>query len=295
MMNILVSGAGGFLGSELICCLLTDPSVRVLALSGQKEWLTGRFGSYPNFQLVSEIPQGIDVFIHCAFPANANGEQLANGLDYSFDLYQEARNQKVGAVIHISSQSVYSQKKDAAATEKTVPDLGTKYAVGKYAVEKLTNAFFSEIPHTNLRMASLIGPSSDGRILNRFVKQVIAGKDLHIVADSQYFGFLDVRDAASAIAKYALSNPVMWEEVLNLSSGRSYSLREIAECVVGVGSEFGFQSSVIIGDETGDIRNSMLDGKRLENLLSWKAEIPLEQTIRDAYNHYMKESEEHQR
>lgn len=292
MKNILVSGAGGFLGSELIRCLLKDSSVRTIALSRQKERLAGLFGACSNFELVSEIPQGIDVFINCAFPANANGEQLANGFDYVLDLYQKARNQDVGAVIHISTQSVYCQKKDAPATEKTVPDLGSKYAVGKYAVEKLTNAVFSDIPHTNLRMASLIGPSSDGRISNRFIKQVMAGKNLHIVADPQNFGFLDVRDAASGIAKYALINPAMWEEVLNLSSGLSYSLREIAECVVRVGSEFGFHSSVIIGDETGDIRNSMIDGKRFETLLDWKAQIPLEKTIRDAYSHYIKESEE---
>lgn len=292
MKNILVSGAGGFLGLELVRCLVHNPGVQVFALSRQKEHLESLFNSYPNFRHVLEIPHGIDVFIQCAFPANANGEQLASGIDYVFDLYQEAKTQNVGAVIHISSQSVYCQQKDTPATEMNVLDLGSKYAVGKYAVEKLTNAFFSGIPHTNLRMASLIGPSSDGRILNRFIKQVIAGKDLHIVADPQNFGFLDVRDAAAAIAKYALSDSTIWEEVLNLGSGRSYSLCEIAEGVVNVGTEFGYHSAVIIGDEIGDIRNSMLDGKKFEDLLNWKAEIPLEQTIREAYNYYMKQSEE---
>ena len=141
-------------------------------------------------------------------------------------------------------------------------------------------------------MASLIGPNSDGRISNRFVKQVISGQDIHIVADYQMFGFLDVRDAADGIVKYALSNQEKWEEVLNLGSGHAYSLRDVAECVVYVGKEFGFHSSVIIGEAIGDIRNSELDGSKLEMLLDWKAMIPMEQTIRDAYIHYMKESGE---
>ena len=292
MKNILVSGAGGFLGSELVGHLLQDIDVHLFALSRQKEKLARRFESYPNFELVAGFPVGIDLFINCIFPANANGMQLASGLDFIAELYKKANEQAVGAVINISSQSVYSQSKEDPATEETPLDLGTKYAVGKYAVEKLTNAIFCNVPHSNLRMASLIGPDSDGRISNRFIKQVIAGKNLHIVADSQSFGFLDVRDAAGGIAKYALIKPEKWEEVLNLSSGRSYSLRDVAECVVNVGKEFGFHASVIIGEETGDIRNSMLDGSKFDKLLDWKAEIPMEQTIRDAYIHYMKESGE---
>lgn len=287
MKNILVSGAGGFLGTELLEQLLKSNDINVYALSGQKERLKKLYSKYRNFELVSSVPQDIDVFINCAFPANANGLQLANGLDYITDLYQEARQLAVKAVINISTQRVYPQDKGVPATEDTLPELGPKYAVGKYAVEKLTNAVFYDIPHTNLRMASLIGPNSDSRISNRFIKQVMDGRDIHIVADKQIFGFLDVRDAAAGIVKYAFTNTEEWEETLNLGSGKSYSLEEIAKCVVSVGSEIGFNSSIIIGEEIGDMRNSMLDGSRLEKLIDWKAEIPLEKTIRDAYTHYL--------
>ena len=290
MKNILVSGAGGFLGVELVKQLANNDDVKVFALSGQKDRLSQIFGSHGNFELVSNVPQGVDVFINCVFPANANGMQLASGLDYITDLYLETRVHNVKSVINISTQRVYPQDKEDPATEDTTPDLGPKYAVGKYAVEKLTNAIFHDIPHTNMRMASLIGPNSDSRISNRFVKQVMEGNDIHIVADKQMFGFLDVRDAATGIAKYALSDAEKWEETLNLGSGNAYSLEEIAECVVNVGIEFGFNSSIVIGDETGDIRNSMLDGSRLRNIIEWKAEIPLEKTVRDTYIHYMKEN-----
>lgn len=296
MKRILVSGAGGFLGSELINQLVRDPDVYTIALSRQKEKLRKQYGAYPNFEFASEFPQDVDIFINCVFPANANGTQMANGLDHITNLYQKAKMQNAGAVINISTQSVYCQNKAEPATEESVPDLGTKYAVGKYAVEKLTNAIFCDRPHTNLRMASLIGPNSDTRISNRFVKQVIAGKDVRIVADRQDFGFLDVRDAAEAIAKYAKLDTDQWQETINLGSGCSYSLREVAECVLKVGEAFGYHSVLIIGNETGDVRNSMLDTGKLEKTLNWKAQIPLEQTIRDAFAHYrdeMGESEEH--
>ena len=291
MKRILVSGAGGFLGIELIKQLLQNEDVYTIALSRQKDRLEKLFGTYKNFNLTSEFPQNVDVFINCVFPANANGMQLAEGLDYITDLYMAAKKQAVGSVINVSTQRVYSQTKARAATELTVPDLGTKYSVGKYAVEKLTNTIFCDMPHTNIRMASLIGPNSDGRISNRFVKQVIAGEDIHIVADTQDFGFLDVRDAAEAIAKYALMTQEKWEEVLNLGSGKVYSLQDVAECVTRVGEEFGYHSSVIVGEETGDVRNSAVDGNEFKILTGWQAEITLEETMRDAYRFYLEEKE----
>ncbi len=297
MKRIVISGACGFLGRNIIQTTMAQ-GVSVLALPTFPE----RLADIPvEIVQIDRFLQGNvhltkdDVFINCLFPTNnADGYRMADGLHVVYQTIRTARESGVGAFINISSQSVYSSKRTAPATEKDALCLETLYAVGKYSSEAYANQVFRDKPHTNLRMASLIGPNSDGRISNRFVKQVISGKDIHIVADSQVFGFLDVRDAAAGITKYALAAQNVWEEVLNLGSGHAYSLREIAECVVRVGSEFGYHSSVVIGESIGDMRNSELDGSKLEQLLDWKAMIPMEQTIRDAYIHYMKGNGEQQ-
>lgn len=287
MKTILICGAGGFLGSELIQAFLMYENVQIYALSSKNYSLKIRYSEYKNFDTVECIPENVDLLINCVFPSNANGKELANGLQYIANLYNEAIQKKVKAVINISSQSVYDQKKNMPASEKNQCNLRTSYAVGKYAVEMMTNTVFRDIHHTNIRLASLVGINSDLRIVNRFVKQVIEGKELFVVADRQQFGFLDVRDAAQGIVKFALSESATWEETYNLGRNESYSLQNIAKIVVEIGHCYGFNSLVNIGDEVGDVRDSTLECSKIMEFLNWKAEITLEKSIHDIYKNYL--------
>ena len=287
MKTILISGAGGFLGSELVQAFFMCENVHVFALSSQNNSLKEKYSKYENFDVVTCIPENVDLFINCVFPSNANGEELANGLQFIANLYNEAIQKKVKSVINVSSQSVYDQKKNMPASEKTQCNLRTNYAVGKYAVEMMTNTVFRNIPHTNIRLASLIGIKSELRIVNRFVKQVIEGKDLYVVADRQHYGFLDVRDAAKGLVKFASSEPVTWDEIYNLGRNESYHLHDIARTVIKIGHYYGFDSSVNIGDETGDIRDSSIECSKFMKFINWQAEIELEQSIHDMYKNYL--------
>ena len=286
MKKIVISGAGGFLGTELVRKLVSNDNSHILALTTQAERMNEMFGECYNFEIVSAIPENADLLINCAFPANANGVRLAEGLKYVSNLYKEAVSHRVKSVIHISSQSVYSQTKNQPANETTPCDLSSKYAVGKFSVEEMTNIAFSDIPHTNIRMASLIGIHADARIVNRFIKQVMDGKNIHVVADRQVFGFLDVRDAVSALEKLVFSDYSQWGEVYNLGKNQGYSLQNIARLIANIGKEFEYHSSVVIEPSIQDIRDSTLDGTRLMELLHWHPEIMLEQTVRDTFNYY---------
>lgn len=286
MKKIVISGAGGFLGTELVRKLVSNDDSQVLALTTQAERMNTLFGEFHNFETVSVIPNDVDLLINCAFPANANGVRLAEGLKYISNLYREAVACRVKSVIHISSQSVYSQTRNHPANETTPCDLGSKYAVGKFSVEGMTNVAFSGIPHTNLRMASLVGIHADTRIVNRLIKQVMDGKDIHVVADRQEFGFLDVRDAASALEKLAFSDSSKWDEVYNLGRNEGYSLQNIARLIVEIGKDFGYHSAVVIEPPIQDVRDSTLNSARLMKFLGWYPKITLNQTIRETFNYY---------
>lgn len=291
MKKALISGAGGFLGTSLVSELLRYDEFTVVVLTSQKEKMQALFGDCPNFSVTEEVPENVDVFFNCAFPSNADGIRMAKGLAYTAELLRQCLQKKVKAVVNISSQSVYSQKRELPADEDTPCNLESQYAVGKYAVEQLTNSLFSSIPHTNLRLASLIGPNSDQRITNRFVQKVMAGEDLHIVDSKQLYGFLDVRDAAEAIVRFCLTDPTQWEEAYNVGCSWGYTLRDLADCAVRGGAEYGCKSSVILEADDGKVRNSTLVCDKLQGLLGWKAKITLEQTIHDTFEYYRKKED----
>lgn len=284
-MKILVSGAGGFLGTEIVQQFARQEDIQIIALTSQKTKLGQVVGEALNINMIDRNSifksdfnfSDIDVLINCAFPRDVNGVQIADGLQYISDLLEYSVSGGIKSVINISSQSVYSQVRLELATEDTEINLESKYAIGKYAVELLTNNVCREIPHTNIRMASLIGAGFNQRFVNKFVKQVLAGNNLSIKGGKQMFGFLDVRDAASAIIAIALGKD--WKEVYNLGPSYSYSLLEIAQCVQNTIYEAGFKKTEIEINETDDWQNSSLDSTRLKEQFGWNEQYRLKDTI----------------
>ena len=232
----IISGAGGFLGSNLVEYCLKE-GYCVVAISSQKNKLIRKFGQYPGFEVFSTTElekvywEKGDSFINCAFPRNADSIQLPKGMDAVSKLLESAVRGKVKSIINISSQSVYSSQRKFPAKEADELCLENKYAIGKYSMELLTNALCRKIPHTNLRMASLIGPEFDQRVTNKMIDIALKSGKLMVKKNAQKFGFLDINDAISAIILLLRQNPKYWKEIYNVGTDHTYSLLEIAESV----------------------------------------------------------------
>ena len=181
-------------------------------------------------------------------------------------VFERAAEAGASAIINISSQSVYSQQRTDAATEETPVSLESSYAVGKYAVELILESICrgSNTVFTNLRMASLIGPGFDQRIVNRFVKQALETGTLNVKRNQKKFGFFDVEDAVDRIVAMLGSKKMTWKHVYNLGRDGAYTLIGIAETVKDVvKGETGKQIEIIVtdGDEIG---NSELNVRSFE-------------------------------
>ncbi len=285
-MRVLVTGASGFLGRFLLDELLKKSEHTIIALTSQTEKLEMMFPSYDDRLVIASSEKfatldynEIDVLVNCAFPRNEDGSKMAEGLRFIAELLKTAADGGVGAVINISSQSVYSQQRTEPATEETPLNLASNYAVGKYASELLTNKICADIPHTNLRMASLIGAGFDQRVPNKLINMVLAGEELKILTGTQYYGFLDVRDAASAINGVIKSDPTVWSEVYNLGANEAYTLENIAQQVVSIYNQ-KFSADVTYKTELSDKQfNSDLNSSKFCNVFHWIPLYSLQNTL----------------
>lgn len=242
--KITITGAGGFLGSNLADALAGRAGCTVYALSSRAEQLQWA-GTSENIKYCSkniifsnEAEKVLHdaVVVNCAFPRNTSGTEMADGLRYIQRLFCSAEEFGAKAVINISSQSVYSQGRQELATEDTRVSLESAYAVGKYATELMLECACkkAEIPYTNLRMASLVGPGFNQRIVNRFVKRAIAGETLQVVKSAQKFGFLDIEDAVRALLAVLDTEPEQWKPIYNVGNGKEYDVEYIAQRVISV-------------------------------------------------------------
>ena len=269
--KIVITGASGFLGSHLVERLKEDQRYEVYALSSKLDELENRLGGenvvyvYKN-DLRAEMLKD-SIVINCAYPRNSTGTVIADGLRYIQKVFEAAVESEAKAIINISSQSVYSQQRTEAATEETPVCLESTYAVGKYAVELMLESICkgSKTCYTSIRMASLIGPGFDQRIVNRLVKQALETGKLTVKRNQQKFGFFDVEDAVSGIVAMLGTVEKDWKSVYNLGGSVAYTLVKIADTVKdAVKSEAAKIVDIIVtdGDETG---NSGLDARLFEN------------------------------
>lgn len=235
--KIVITGASGFLGSHLLERLTDDERFKVYALSSKPEELRERLGG-TNVEYVHKDEMDTEMMkdsiaINCAYPRNSTGTAIADGLKYIQKVFETAVESGAAAIINISSQSVYSQQRTEAATEETPVCLESPYAVGKYAVELMLESICKESKthYTSLRMASLIGPGFDQRIVNRFIKKMIAHEPIKVMKQPKQMGFLDVEDAVRAIVAVTESSMQDWKTVYNVGNGHGYTVEEIYNLV----------------------------------------------------------------
>ena len=284
MKRIVISGAGGFLGSAIVnkaagegipVIAITTKSAADFECCGQvtvvatEDFFGGKLALTPE-----------DIFINCMFPTNADGIKMANGLKSVYKTIRMARESGAGAMINISSQSVYASKRKEPARETDQLSLETPYAVGKYSTEEFTNLVFQGLPHCNIRLASLLGVTYEQRIINRMVDQALKGETLRVMGGMQRYGFCDVRDAADGLVALAKMDAATWKEAYNLGRNDSCTLLDVAEAIVRLLGEVGVSAEYVV-TEGMDERNSAIAVDLFESDVHWQAAISTEQTIKD--------------
>lgn len=285
--NLIITGASGFLGSNLICELQGRDDVFIHAFSSKSVQNDENICYHDRNFAFTE--QGRKLFseaivINCAFPRNTTGTQMADGLAYIRNLFEITAENHAKAVINISSQSVYSSVREVPASEDTPPCLDTTYAVGKYASELLLESICKNIPHTNIRLASLIGAGFNQRIVNKFIKQALEVNKLAVKENKKIFSFMDISDAVSGIIAMLDSDVSKWNPVYNLGTDNAYSLIDIAYTVSEVISEY---ENILINIETEhneDVSNSSLCNDLFLSDFGFKAKTTLKQSVVKIYN-----------
>lgn len=288
--DIVLTGAGGFLGSHLLPELLVAGH-RVLAITSLMEAdVRASLPSSVAADGLQIISPGMlfeeagrfsgAVVLNCAFPRNGDGMAMAAGLDFIDSLLASSADTGAYGVVNVSSQSVYPAMRAAPAREGDALELDTPYAVAKRSVELLARAHLEgRVPCTSVRLASLIGPGFSQRVVNKMVRYALETGVIDVVRPAQIFDYMDVRDAASALTALAESDPAGWDEVYNLGSDDSRTLGEIASVVAEAVRTWGCSCEVRMAMDSAPVSSSALDASRFREACRWKPAYTLEDAI----------------
>jgi len=295
--TVLISGAGGFLGKELLRQLLMHTNFFVIALSSQKDLIKNEYVDTERLHCFDfiDLERGLIPFakinyvINCAFSRSNNSESLTNSLDFTKNFLLMSTSAGIDGFINISSQSVYGSPYNPLWTETTPPTNSSLYAMAKYTTELLTESICSTSAHssfTNIRLSSLIGVGFEQRIVNKFVKSVLVKEPIVLSNAEQVVSYLDVRDAAAGIIEMIKTKHGTWEAIYNLGHFQRYSFLEIVNTIKSVAIDFGINNVKVNADNDGTPFDTGMNSSKFYQQTGWRPQLQLEDTIRSLFEYY---------
>src|SRR5918999_832314 len=219
-MNITVTGAAGFIGSNVAERLHTaghnvtgidDLSLgRTANLRPDIPLIVGDAASRDVWAKVGEI----DAIVHLAGPSSTPMFLEDPARAYSVNLaafaraLEEARARRVGKIVYASSSLVYGNA-PVPWVENGPTDALNSYALSKLQMEQISRMYEAEcgVPSVGLRFMSIYGPREDHKgvmanLVSQFIWDIEAGRAPVVFGDgSQTRDFTNVRDAGQAIQR----------------------------------------------------------------------------------------------
>ncbi len=259
-MNILVTGAAGFIGSHLserlvalghrvrgIDCLADYYSIALKMLN--RDQIEAKGVEVLALDLaeddLDQALEDIDFVYHMAAQPGISAttpfdRYVRNNLVATYRLLEAARRSaSVGGFINISTSSVYGA--DATGDESTVPRPTSYYGVTKLAAEQLVLAATRDqgFPACSLRLFSVYGPRErPEKLYPRLIGAILEDRDFPLYEGSEHHvrSFTYVEDIIDGLVTVLPSFERCAGEILNIGTQAAITTGEgiqIVEEIIG--------------------------------------------------------------
>ena len=321
----LVTGAAGFIGSNLVEALLKlEQSVvgldnfatgkranleEVQRLVTPRQWRRFKFiaGDIREGAACQRACQGVDYVLHqgalgsvprsIAEPLNSH-EANVNG---TLNMLLAARDQQVRAFVYASSSSVYGDHPALPKVEDRVGHLLSPYATTKAVNELYADVFgrVYNLPCVGLRYFNVFGPRQDpegayAAVIPKWLAALIKGEAVHINGDgetSRDFCYVANVVQANLLAATA-TKPKAVNQVYNIAVGARTTLNQLFELLVDgltPDAPVGERPKPVYSDfRAGDVRHSHADISKAKRLLGYRPTHRIDQGLSEAMVWYRK-------
>jgi len=248
--TILVTGAGGFIGSHLTEQLVRQGKlVRAFVhynSAGHRGWLEESplasdiefaKGDIRDFDAVSRATQGCSVIFHLAalvgIPYSYVSPQayLRTNIEGAYNVLESARMSGVERLVLTSTSEVYGNAREVPINELHLVNCQSPYAASKAAADQLGLSYHRSfgLPVTLVRPFNTYGPRQSLRaVIPTIIAQLLSGEsaiDLGNLHPRRDFTFVEDTVAGFLAASAADS---LIGEVVHVGSGTAVSVGELA-------------------------------------------------------------------
>lgn len=302
--SVLVTGAGGFIGSHLVEALVRrGDKVRALVrynarsdrgaleqlppdVIAQVEVIAGDLTD-PFF--TRGLVRGCDVAFHLAsliaipYSYQCASQVFSNNLLSTLHVAQGCLDAGGARMIHTSTSEVYGTAQFVPITEAH-PLVGqSPYAASKIAADQCVESFVRSfgLRAVTVRPFNTYGPRQSTRaVLPTILTQVLAGQTLHLGKLTPTRDLVNVEDTVRGFLLAAERDEALGQTV-QLATGREISVGDLAAlCMQVVGTTVAIVSTEErLRPAASEVERLLGDPSRAAVVLGWRAEVSLETGI----------------
>lgn len=296
-MKVLITGVGGFIGSNLAAAHLTQGH-QVIGIDNFSTGNRGNLKDLKGLQLIEggvseslgQVPEDVNIAYHFASPASPekymalamNTMEVNTGGTLSMLQFCKLSGARL---VFASTSEIYGDPLESPQTEEywgNVNPIGPRsvYDEAKRFGETIVAHFQREetINAGIVRIFNTYGPNMDpydGRVVSTFIRQALSAEPLTIFGDGlQTRSFCYIDDLVRGIVAMGLSEH---PGPINLGNPDERSVLELAQLVLRLtGSSSEVVSHPLPQD---DPKRRCPDISRAKNILNWSPEIEIEDGI----------------
>jgi len=311
--TVLVTGAGGFIGSYLTEKLVglgakvkafvrynsrNDWGLIETLPSQTKEKIEVIMGDLRDSETIGSVMKDVDIVLHLAaliaipYSYIHPREVVETNIMGTLNILNAAREYKPEKIIHTSTSEVYGTAQYVPIDEKHPLQGQSPYSASKIGADKLAESFYRsyDLPITTLRPFNTYGPRQSARaviptvIIQALAKNKIFLGSLEPTRDLSY-----VEDIVDGFIKAAESERSIGE-VINIGSGFEISINDLANKIISlIGKKVNIVSDPKrIRPPKSEVERLMADNSKAKELLGWEPRVSLDEGLRKTIDWFSK-------
>lgn len=300
--KVLVTGAGGFIGSHLTEHLVREgATVRAMVhynALGKRGWLDhSEFagdmeilaGDITDRDSVRAGVKDRDIIFHLGaliaipYSYQAPRSYVRANIEGTLNVLQAALDMGSQRVLHTSTSEVYGTAQFVPITEEHPLQGQSPYSASKIGADKMAEAFAAsfELEVVTVRPFNTFGPRQSMRaVIPTIITQCLRGQNVHLGSVHPTRDLNFVQNTVEGFCAAALS-PKAVGQAINFGSGREISVGDLA---ILIGKMMGKEIEIVCEEQRlrptkSEVERLLACNKKAKELCNWEPRTTLEQGL----------------
>lgn len=303
--KVVVTGAGGFIGSHLVEVLLkaganvtavvrynSSSQIGNLSFIDPKllQMLKVAAGNIEDSDFVYETIRGQDIVFHLAaliaipYSYEAPRSYVRTNVEGTLNVLQAVRRYDIARMVHTSTSEVYGTAIKVPIDEGHPLQGQSPYSASKIGADKLVESYFRSFgtPVVTLRPFNTYGPRQSARaFIPTIISQALAREIIRLGSLTPERDMCFVDDTVSGFLRAATASHIEGMTI-NLGTGVTYSVGWFAKRILEI---MGIDKPIVQEDERlrpplSEVMKLVSDNSLAKERMDWEPKVALETGLR---------------